>query len=146
MFDLMTERAMKKTVTKRSTKRGGCASSPVPEDILSEVRRSIPEEETLYEAADFFRMFGDTTRIKILHALLLSELSVCDLSGLLGVSQSAVSHQLNGLRQTNLVKYRRQGKTVYYSLKDEHVQQILDVGMQHILEKKSPGANCDDEA
>jgi ArsR family transcriptional regulator len=96
--------------------------------------KSIPKEEELYELADFFKMFGDTTRIKILHTLSVSEMCVCDLSELLNVSQSAVSHQLKTLRQMNLVKYRKEGKTAFYSLKDDHVKQIIDLGIEHIKE------------
>ncbi|MFW6181922.1 MAG: ArsR/SmtB family transcription factor, partial [Spirochaetota bacterium] len=79
-------------------------------------------------------VLGDTTRIKIMHALFVSEMCVCDLSELLGVSQSAVSHQLKLLRQAGLVRHRREGKMMFYSLKDEHVQQIVGQGLQHVLE------------
>ena len=131
------------TATKTSEKvrpaaaKHGCGELCVHQDAVDRALSSMPDEEALYEAADFFKMFGDPTRIKILHALFVSELCVCDLSILLGVSQSAVSHQLSGLRQLNLVRYRREGKTVYYSLKDRHVKMIVDMGMKHIMEKNN---------
>ncbi len=112
-----------------------CKTHFVHDEIIKEVLNSIPEEEELYILADFFKMFGDTTRMKILHALFVSEMCVCDLAEILDVSQSAVSHQLKTLRQANLVKYRKSGKTVFYSLKDEHVKQIVDLGIKHIKEK-----------
>ncbi len=94
----------------------------------------LPEERTLYDLADLFRIFADSSRIKILYALLESELCVCDLAQLLGVSQSAISHQLRVLKDSKLVRYRRSGKTVYYALDDDHVRTILSMGMEHISE------------
>lgn len=111
-----------------------CKTHFVHADIVNKVIKSMPKEEELYELADFFKMFGDTTRIKILHTLFVSEMCVCDLAELLNISQSAVSHQLKTLRQSNLVKYRKDGKTVFYSLKDEHVKQIIDLGINHLKE------------
>lgn len=113
---------------------GACRTHVIHEDTVRQVRASTPREEELYELADFFKVLGDTTRIKIMHALFVSEMCVCDLSELLGVSQSAVSHQLKLLRQAGLVRHRREGKMVFYSLKDEHVQQIVSQGLQHVLE------------
>ena len=128
-------------ITKTHARRkNGCEHLHIHQDTVDLVSNTMPDEETLNEASVFFRMFGDATRMKILHALFVSELCVCDLAALLGVSQSAVSHQLNSLRQTNLVKFRREGKTVFYSLKDEHVKLIVDMGMKHVLEKKFPGS------
>ena len=94
----------------------------------------IPDEGMLCELAEFFRVFGDSTRIRILYALSKSEMCVCDIAELLNVSQSAVSHQLQILRSKRLVKYRREGKTVYYSLNDEHIFTIIGQGIDHIKE------------
>ena len=88
----------------------------------------------MHELADLFKVFGDATRVKILYVLLQSEMCVCDLAELLGMTQSAISHQLRVLKQTKLVKNRREGKTVFYSLADGHIQTILNQGMEHILE------------
>ncbi len=94
----------------------------------------MPEDELLYELADLFKVFADTTRVKILYALMESELSVGDLTDIVGASQSATSHQLRILKQAHLVKFRRDGKSVIYSLADEHVNTILDQGLTHICE------------
>ena len=94
----------------------------------------MPDDEVLYELADLFRVFGDSSRIKILYALHDSELCVQDLANAVQLSQSAVSHQLRVLKSSKLVKFRREGKTVYYSLADEHVVRILSQGMEHIEE------------
>ncbi len=112
-----------------------CKTQFIHEETVHAVRESIPEEELLYELADFFKTLGDATRIKILHALFVSEMCVCDLSSLLNISQSAISHQLRTLRQTALVKYRKEGKVVFYSLKDEHVKQIIGQALQHTRER-----------
>ncbi len=94
----------------------------------------MPDDEVLYELADLFRVFGDSTRIKILYALHDTELCVCDLANLLALSQSAVSHQLRVLKDSKLVRFRRDGKTVYYALDDDHVRSILSLGMEHVEE------------
>ena len=94
----------------------------------------LPDDEVLYELADLFRVFGDSTRIKILYALFESELCVGDLAQLLDVSQSAVSHQLRLLKASKLVKFRRDGKTVFYSLDDDHVRSMIALGMEHVEE------------
>ena len=94
----------------------------------------MPDDEVLYELADLFRVFGDSTRIKILYALFESELCVGDLAQLLDVSQSAVSHQLRVLKDSKLVRFRREGKTVFYALDDDHVRSILSMGIDHIEE------------
>ena len=94
----------------------------------------MPDDEILYDLADLFKIFADSTRIKILYALLESELCVCDIAQMLGMNQSAISHQLRVLKQSKLVKYRREGKTIFYSLADGHVRTILDQGMEHIEE------------
>lgn len=94
----------------------------------------MPEDELLYDLADLFKVFSDTTRIKILYALMSDELSVNDLAGAIGTSQSAVSHQLRILKQSHLVKFRRDGRNIHYSLADDHVLTILDQGLTHICE------------
>lgn len=101
---------------------------------VERVSTSLPEDDILYDLADLFRIFADSTRIKILYALYESELCVGAITQLLGVTQSAVSHQLQTLKQSKLVKYRREGKTIYYSLADDHVVTILGQGMEHIQE------------
>lgn len=111
-----------------------CEENIIHTDALEQVRRLLPEDEVLYDLAELFKIFGDSTRVKILYALLESELCVCDLAKLMEVSQSAVSHQLRVLKTSKLVRFRREGKTVYYSLADEHVTRILSQGMEHILE------------
>ena len=95
----------------------------------------MPKDENLYDLAEFFKVFGDTTRIKILYVLFQAELCVCDIAALLGMTQSAISHQLRVLKQARLVKYRKDGKVVYYSLDDEHVQTIFNMGFAHIVER-----------
>lgn len=96
--------------------------------------QKMPDEGTLCDLAEFFKVFADSTRIKILYALSDGELCVCDIWQSLGLTQSAVSHQLRILKQMRLVKYRKEGKTVYYSLDDDHIQSILDGGLEHVME------------
>ena len=98
------------------------------------VPEGMPDEELLYELADLFKVFGDTTRIKILYALMEQDLCVADLAEIIGASQSAVSHQLRTLKQARLVKFQRDGKNVIYSLSDDHVYTVLAQGMTHICE------------
>ena len=104
------------------------------EDIVNKVTREMPEDEILYDLAELFKIFGDSTRIKILYVLFESEMCVCDIAQLLNMTQSAISHQLRSLKQAKLVKYRREGKTVFYSLADGHVRTILGQGMEHVAE------------
>lgn len=104
------------------------------QDIIEKVTQELPEEEKLYDLAELFKIFGDTTRIKILYVLFESEMCVCDIAQLLGMTQSAISHQLRALKQSKLVKYRREGKTVFYSLADGHVRTIIGQGMDHLSE------------
>ena len=111
-----------------------CAITQVHTDAVEHVRAQLPRDETLYDLAELFKIFGDSTRVKILYALLESELCVCDIAKLMDVSQSAVSHQLRVLKQMRLVKFRRDGKTVFYSLADGHIETILAQGMEHISE------------
>ena len=112
----------------------GEAMSNLDTTELSKIDSQIPEDEILYDLADLFKIFGDTTRIKILYALREAELCVGDLAELLKMNQSAVSHQLKILKQSKLVKFRREGKTIWYSLADNHVVTIIDQGMDHIQE------------
>ncbi|QWT17190.1 metalloregulator ArsR/SmtB family transcription factor [Collinsella sp. zg1085] len=106
--------------------------------------KALPAEEILYDLADLFRMFSDTTRIKLLYALMSCERSVSDLAEVTGSSQSAVSHQLRTLRQAHLVRYRREGRNILYSLADGHVATILDQGMSHVLEPHANRASAAD--
>ena len=112
-----------------------CDYLHVHEDAVEDVLAKLPEDEQLYDLADLFRMFGDTTRIRILYVLFEKELCVCDIAKLLHLTQSAVSHQLRILKDAKLVRFRREGKTVFYTLDDEHVRSILALGTEHILEK-----------
>ena len=104
------------------------------EDIVNAVNAQMPDEEILYDLAELFKVFGDSTRIKILYALHDNELCVQDIANAVQLSQSAVSHQLRVLKDTKLVRFRRDGKTVYYALDDDHVRSILSMGMDHIEE------------
>lgn len=113
-----------------------CDCDVIHEDIVSLIKNKMPQEETLYDLAEFFKVFGDSTRIRILWALDEAEICVCDIAFLLNMTQSAISHQLRILKQANLVKNRKEGKIVFYSLNDEHVKQILNQGLIHISEEK----------
>lgn len=112
-----------------------CDCDVIHADIVEEVKVHMPEDELLYDLSDFFKIFGDSTRVKILWALDRSEMCVCDLAVLLNMTKSAISHQLKTLRQGKMVKYRREGKNVLYSLQDEHVKNILEIGLEHIEER-----------
>lgn len=111
-----------------------CDSTHIHTKTIHQVEEHMPKEETLTDLADFFKVFGDATRVKILYVLLQSEMCVCDLAEVLQMTQSAISHQLRVLKQAKLVKNRREGKTVFYSLEDGHIQTILNQGMEHISE------------
>ena len=111
-----------------------CDYMHLHDDVIKEVFNSMPDDETLFDLAELFKIFSDSTRIKILYSLLISEMCVCDIATLLGMSQSAISHQLRILKQSGLVKYRREGKTIFYSLSDNHVSTIINQGMEHIQE------------
>ena len=103
-------------------------------DLISSVIEDMPEEEMLYDLAELFRIFADSTRIKILYVLFEAEMCVCDIAELLHMTQSAISHQLRLLKQAKLVKFRREGKTIFYSLADDHVRTIIGMGMEHLCE------------
>ena len=111
-----------------------CEEKFVHNEIVQQVNQDLPADEILYDLAELFKVFGDSTRSKILYALFEAEMCVCDIALLLGLSQSAISHQLRVLKSAKLVKYRREGKTVFYSLADDHVRRIIDQGMEHVLE------------
>jgi len=118
---------MKETVPK-------CGEVHVHAERIDHAHLTLPETEELFALADFYKVFGDSTRIRILYALIDTELCVCDIAALLEMTVSAISHQLRILKQARLVKYRRDGKTVYYSLADAHIHSILDAGTEHIRE------------
>ncbi len=111
-----------------------CDCIHTDDKIVNSVCNKMPDEEILYDLADLFKTFGDSTRIKILYVLSEAEMCVCDISSVLGMTQSAISHQLKILRQADLIKFRRDGKQVYYSLADNHVRTILTNGTEHIEE------------
>ena len=111
-----------------------CACEEVHESLVKHSRETMPDEATVYELSDFFKVLGDSTRMRLLMALERSPMCVCDLAALLGMTKSAVSHQLKILRQTQLVTYRRAGKNVVYSLADAHVGLIIDTALEHMSE------------
>ena len=111
-----------------------CDCNIIHEDLIIKVRSKLPEREALNKLGDFFKVFGDPTRISILSALAESEMCVCDIAYLLGMTQSAISHQLRVLKQARLVKNRKEGKVVYYTLDDDHVKLIIEMGLTHIHE------------
>jgi len=111
-----------------------CSFLCVHEDVVEKVQRNLPEIQQLLQLADLFKNFGDGTRVRILYVLLEAEVCVCDLATLLGMTQSAVSHQLRILKAARLIKARRDGKAVFYSLADDHVATLLRQGMEHICE------------
>ena len=111
-----------------------CSENQVHPDLLKIVNDTMPEETELYDLAELFKVFGDSTRIRILYVLFEAEMCVCDIAALLGTTQSAISHQLRALKNARLVTSRRVGKTGFYSLADDHVKTIIDQGLEHILE------------
>jgi ArsR family transcriptional regulator len=117
-----------------SEKLQKCAGEHHHTDLVDNITANMPDESILCDLAEFFKVFADSTRIKILYALSARELCVCDIWQSLGLTQSAVSHQLRILKQMRLVKYRKEGKTIYYSLDDAHIQSILDGGLEHVME------------
>lgn len=111
-----------------------CSECLIHPDRIAHAGEQLPNDSELFALADFYKIFGDSTRIRILFVLYDTELCVCDIAELLGMTVSAISHQLRVLKQARLVKYRRVGKTVYYSLADDHIHAILAQGMEHIRE------------
>ena len=106
----------------------------IHQEVVDHVKERMPSDDLLLDLADTFKLFSDSTRLKILYALTEAEMCVCDISVLLGMSKSSVSHQLQVLKQSNLIKYRKAGRVVYYSLADDHVKTICTMGMEHVLE------------
>ena len=111
-----------------------CEFMHIHDEVIEKVEKVMPDEQQLMDLSEFFKVFGDSTRIKILYVLSQSEMCVCDIATLLQMGQSAISHQLRVLKQMRLVTFRREGKTVFYSLADAHIQTILAQGMEHISE------------
>ena len=111
-----------------------CQEYFLHEDRLEDAREGSPTEEMVYDLVELFKVFGDVTRVKIIYALLESEMCVCDIASLLDVTQSAISHQLRVLKKARLVKFRKEGKTVFYSLDDQHIDKIFSFGLDHIKE------------
>lgn len=111
-----------------------CDCESIHADVVEAVRARMVDEDALYDLADFFKVLGDSTRVRIMCALEAHEMCVCDLAVLLKMTKSAISHQLKSLKQADLVRFRREGKVVYYALSDDHVRDIFDKGLEHIRE------------
>ena len=111
-----------------------CEANVIHQDAVAKVRENMQDEDPIYEVAELFKVFGDSTRARIICALNIEEMCVCDLSALLNMTQSAISHQLRILKQMHLIKFRREGKNILYSLADDHVKTILQMGLEHVLE------------
>ena len=111
-----------------------CPCLHLTPDTMAHISASLPPEDSLYELADFFKVFADSTRIRMLYTLSYSEMCVCDLAEMLSMNASAISHQLRTLKQMKLVRSRREGKTVFYALADDHIKSILAQGMEHVDE------------
>ena len=111
-----------------------CEFMHVHQQEVESLRSKMPREETLYDLAELYKVLGDSTRMRILYVLFEAELCVCDIAALLSMSVSAISHQLRVLKGARLVRYRREGKAIFYSLADDHVRTMLAQGMEHILE------------
>ena len=112
-----------------------CDCDVIHSDIVKKVKKTMPKDEILFEVGEFFKVFGDSTRVKIICALLTSEMCVCDIAFLLRMTKSSISHQLRILRQAKIVKPRKEGKIVYYSLDDNHVRDIFNQGFDHVGER-----------
>lgn len=113
-----------------------CDCNIIHEDSVNNVKKNIPNEYTFNDLADLFKLIGDTTRCKILFTLDNNEMCVCDIANVLGITKSAVSHQLATLRRSSVVKCRKSGKEVYYTLDDEHIVKLFEVGLEHINHKR----------
>ena len=111
-----------------------CEVTLIHEDNVKKAINELPDDELISDLSDMFKIFGDQTRVKILMALESGELCVCDIAAVMNMSQSAISHQLRVLKQSNIVKTRREGKVVYYSISDDHVKEIFDIAMVHVQE------------
>ena len=113
-----------------------CDCNMIHENVVKDTLSKMPEKELFQKLADFFKMIGDPTRTKILFALDQNEMCVCDIANVLGMTKSSISHQLATLKQSGIVKYRKEGKEVYYTLDDEHVQQVFEIAIEHIQHKE----------
>lgn len=111
-----------------------CEINTIHQDIVENVKNVMPQDDLIYDLAEFYKVFADSTRMKIIYALMENELCVCDIAAIVGTTQSAISHQLRILKQAKLVKYKKDGKVVYYSLDDEHIAVIVKKGREHIEE------------
>ena len=111
-----------------------CECEEIHTDVIAKGKERMPDEESVYDLADFFKIFGDSTRMSILFAIDGEPMCVCDIAAMLGMTKSAVSHQLKILRQSDIVKYRKSGKNVIYTLADDHVRDIIKKGLEHIKE------------
>ena len=118
----------------KQKEQSACDCHAIHEEVVERVRNAMPDGGDFYNLANLYKMFADNTRLRILWALSCEEMCVCDLAVLLGMTKSAISHQLKFLRLTNLVKYDKQGKVVYYSLADDHIKDIFEKGFEHIHE------------
>lgn len=125
---------MSEKTTHNHTHEGCCDEVKIHEDLVKAVTLQMPDDESLYDLAELFKVFGDTTRIRILYTLFESEMCVCDIAEVLNMTQSAISHQLKVLKQAKLVKNRREGKQIIYSLDDGHIANIITMGLEHIME------------
>lgn len=118
-----------------TTHSESCDCTIIHEDVIADVGRRLPPEELIYQVSELFKVFGDSTRARILCALSAAEMCVCDLAALLSMTQSAISHQLRILKSARLVKSRRSGKVIYYSLADHHIKEIFDIAFIHSMEE-----------
>ncbi|MEG0741948.1 MAG: metalloregulator ArsR/SmtB family transcription factor [Clostridia bacterium] len=118
----------------REAEQLACDYLFVHQDIVKNVTTAMPSEDVLFDLSELYKVFGDSTRIRILYCLFASEMCVCDIATLLSMTQSAISHQLSVLKKSKLIKNRRDGKTIFYSLADSHVRTILDQGVEHVTE------------
>ncbi len=125
---------MSEKTTHKHTHEGCCDETKVHEELVKAVSLQMPDDEALYDLAELFKVFGDTTRIRILYTLFESEMCVCDIAEVLNMTQSAISHQLKVLKLAKLVKNRREGKQIIYSLDDGHIANIITMGLEHIME------------
>lgn len=117
------------------TKELLCEENCIHTELLAKSKQNIPDDDTLITLSDLFKVLGDMTRVKILSALLKNELCVCDLSEIIGMGQSAVSHQLRVLRASKILKFRRDGKSIFYSIDDDHIRQLFEIALSHIREE-----------
>ena len=116
-----------------------CDCNVIHQDIVNKLSKEMISEDLFYKIADFYKLLGDTTRMKILYALDKSEMCVCDIANLLSMSKSSISHQLGTLRRSGIVRCRKEGKEVYYMLDDNHIKTVIEIGIEHIEHKENGG-------